>query len=72
MVIALAVAVAIVWKRRQEEVVVTVSRNEEYGTYEYGADYSTVTDANDYYAAGGDTEEEEGTRTTDRNSQYGS
>ena len=47
----------------------TVSRNEEYGTYEYGADYSTATDANDYYAAGEDTEE--GTRTTDRNSQYG-
>ena len=67
--IALAITMAIMWKRRQAEVV-AVSRNDLYGTYEGGVQYSTATDANDYYAAAEDQEENR-TRTTDRNSQYG-
>ena len=67
LLIALAVTMAIVWKRRQAEVV-AVSRNELYGTYEVGVEYSMVTDANDYYAPGEDQEER--SRATDRKSQY--
>ena len=65
LLIALAVTMAIV--RRQAEVV-AVSRNELYGTYEVGVEYSMVTDANDYYAPGEDQEER--SRATDRKSQY--
>ena len=46
----LAVALVLVWKRRQAEVV-AVTRNELYGTYDNGVEYSTVEDTNDYYAA---------------------
>ena len=46
----LVVALILVRKRRQAEVV-TVTRNELYGTYDNGVEYSTVEDTNDYYAA---------------------
>ena len=46
----LVVALVLVWKRRQAEVV-AVTRNELYGTYDNGVEYSTVEDTNDYYAA---------------------
>ena len=46
----LVVALILVWKRRQAEVV-AVTRNELYGTYDNGVEYSTVEDTNDYYAA---------------------
>ena len=68
LVIALAVTMAIVWKRRQAEVV-AVTRNELYGTYEEGGEYSMATDGNDYYDPAEDQEEDR-SRATDRNSQY--
>ena len=68
LIIVLAVALVIVWKNRQAEVV-DVTRNDVYGTYENGVEYSTATDTNNYYAAPEELQGE-GSRTADRNSMY--
>ena len=69
-VLLLVIVLFLVVRMRRRVEVVEVGRNDLYGTYEEGAVYSTVEDANPYYAEQ-DEMGVERSRATDRNSQYG-